>query len=310
MVARMKMSPSAVVSLYRHKTLLGLLQGFGGKLSNIDLQKLLFLFTHLCQKDKSYEFVPFRYGCFSFQSYADRRKLVERGIISADPDAWVLLSGKTHDYANDLTPSDRDKLALFRKQYAGVKGEALLKEVYTRFPYYATRSEIADRILSDGELQEVARLRPRQRAACFFTIGYEGKSFEQYLNQLIQNNVKLLCDVRKNPLSRKYGFSKKVLSETLESLGIRYFHLPELGIVSEKRQALKTRADYNRLFDEYEATTLRKNKAALEQLFDLFKEHKRIAITCFEAEECMCHRGRVATTLQQLPEWKFDIKHL
>ena len=298
------------ISLYRHKTLLALLQVFGGKLSNIDLQKLLFLFTQQCQQDKSYDFVPFRYGCFSFQSYADRRKFVERGIISDNPDAWHLADDKMHNFIEELTTGDNAKLKLFRERYAELRGDALLKEVYTRFPYYATRSEIAERILSDEELQAVAGLRPSQRAARFFTIGYEGKSFEQYLNQLIQNNVKLLCDVRKNPLSRKYGFSKRVLSETLQSLGIAYVHLPALGIVSDKRRTLATQNDYFRLFDEYEATTLQENEAALQQLFELTKTHKRVAITCFEAEECMCHRGRVAKALQALPEWQFKVEHL
>jgi hypothetical protein len=38
-----------------------------------------------------------------------------------------------------------------------------------------------------------------------YTLGYEGISLEAYINKLIKNDVKLLCDVRKNPLSRKFG---------------------------------------------------------------------------------------------------------
>jgi uncharacterized protein (DUF488 family) len=304
----MTISSASKVTFHRHKVLLSVLHAFGGRLSNIELQKYLFLFTQLCQQDKSYEFVPFRYGCFSFQSYADRRKLVDMGVISPDPDSWQLADDT--DYAGQLAASEREKLSLFRAKYAGITGEALIREVYTRFPYYVIRSEIADQLLSSDELALVDEQRPRQRASRFFTIGYEGKSFEQYLNQLLRNNVRVLCDVRKNPLSRKYGFSKTVLSHTLESLGILYIHLPALGIVSEKRQTLKTVSDYNRLFDDYEASTLKQNQTALQQLFDIVKKHKRVAITCFEAEECMCHRGRVAKALQQLPEWKYNIEHL
>jgi len=299
---------SPKVTFHRHKVLLSVLQAFGGRLSNIELQKYLFLFTQLCQQNKSYEFVPFRYGCFSFQSYADRRKLVDLGVISPDPDRWQLTDDA--DFSGQLSAGEREKLILFRGKYADLTGEALIREVYTRFPYYAIRSEIADRLLSSDELALVDTQRPRQRDCRFFTIGYEGKSFEQYLNQLLRNNVRVLCDVRKNPLSRKYGFSKTVLSQTLESLGIAYIHLPELGIVSEKRQTLETASDYKRLFDDYEASTLKQNQAALQQLFNIVKKHKRVAITCFEAEECMCHRGRVAKALQQLPEWKYNIEHL
>lgn len=304
----MTISSSKKMVFHRQKVLLSILQAFGGRLSNIELQKYLFLFTQLCQQNRSYEFVPFRYGCFSFQSYADRRKLVDRGAISPDPNHWQLVNDT--DYSAELTAGEREKLILFRKKYADMTGDALIREVYTRFPYYAIRSEIADRLLSPDELVLVEKQRPRQRASRFFTIGYEGKSFEQYLNQLLRNNVRVLCDVRKNPLSRKYGFSKTVLSQTLESLGIRYIHLPELGIVSDKRKTLETETDYKRLFDEYEASTLQRNGAALQQLFGTVKKHKRVAITCFEAEECMCHRGRVANALQQLPEWKYRIEHL
>lgn len=62
-----------------------------------------------------------------------------------------------------------------------------------------------------------------------FTIGYEGSSLDGYLNRLIKNNVRTLIDLRRNPLSRKYGFSKKTLAETVKKLGIDYVHIPELA---------------------------------------------------------------------------------
>jgi len=91
----------------RQKLLLALLQKFGGKLTSIDLQKYLFLFTETCQQDKSYEFVPYRFGCFSFQSYADRRKFVDFGILDAG-DKWFLLPTDA-DYVSMLAPSDQKK---------------------------------------------------------------------------------------------------------------------------------------------------------------------------------------------------------
>ncbi|WP_322789506.1 DUF488 domain-containing protein [Bartonella elizabethae] len=56
----------------------------------------------------------------------------------------------------------------------------------------------------------------------FFTIGYEGKSLDHYLNCLIENNVKTLCDVRKNPISRKHCFSKRQLEKAISNIGIKY----------------------------------------------------------------------------------------
>ncbi|MGV3592360.1 MAG: DUF488 family protein [Gammaproteobacteria bacterium] len=300
--------PTQLVTFYRQKVLLALLQSFGGKLRNIEFQKYLFLFTHLCQREKSYEFVPFKYGCFSFQSYADRRRLVEIGAITGDPDHWVLESGD--DYVKMLDEGDRKKLGIFKLKYAALRGEDLIREIYTKFPYYAINSEIAATLLTPAQLEKIAEARPVKTDHRFFTIGYEGKSLERYLNLLICNSVKVLCDVRKNPLSRKYGFSKSTLADTLPKLGIEYMHMPQLGIESDKRQDLVTRRDYDRLFDEYEATTLRSNTQAVTELLKLVDDNKRVAITCFEAEHCMCHRGRVANALAKQPQWNYEITHL
>jgi len=144
----------------------------------------------------------------------------------------------------------------------------------------------------------------------FFTIGYEGNSFEHYLNRLINNNVKVLCDVRKNAISRKYGFSKKTLANALENLGIQYIHFSELGIESEKRKNLIVKSDYDALFEEYENTTLKENAKALENIYNVFLEKKRVAITCFEADHCMCHRNSVVKALLKFPSWQFPIEHI
>ncbi|WP_375693804.1 DUF488 family protein [Bartonella sp. AP32XZML] len=145
---------------------------------------------------------------------------------------------------------------------------------------------------------------------CFFTIGYEGKSLENYLSCLIENNIKTLCDVRKNPISRKHGFSKRQLEEAVSNIDIEYMHMPELGIASEKRRNLKTQKDYDRLFEDYQNTTLKNNSCAINKLYKMFLNKKRVAITCFEANVCMCHRGQLALALTQLPDWKYEIKHI
>jgi uncharacterized protein (DUF488 family) len=289
---------------YRQKTLLGLLKAFKGRLPRRDFQKYLFLFTQEFEKQPSFEFVPYKYGCFSFQSYADKRRLVEIGALVDDED-WRL----SRDYSGgDLF--DDEAFDRFYRKYSSLKGDDLVQDVYRRYPYYAIKSEIADRLMDDEEIALIKSARPKTAKPCFFTIGYEGSSFEGYLNRLIQNNVTTLVDVRRNPLSRKYGFSKKTLSETVEKLGIEYIHIPQLGISSDQRQELNTQADYDRLFASYEKNELKKNKAALNQLFEIFKDRKRVAITCFEARVCMCHRGRIAKTLQQLPDWQYDINHI
>lgn len=296
------------ISFYRQKILLALLQAFGGRVTNVDFQKYLFLFTTLCQAEKSYEFVPFKYGCFSFQSYADRRRLVELGVI-LPTENWCIGEGD-NDYISLLKKEDQKKIELFKNKYGRVRGNDLIRVVYAKYPYYAINSEIAANLMSSQELVEIQSAQPSQSETCLYTIGYEGQSFEHYLNRLIKNNIKVLCDVRKNPLSRKYGFSKSTLSETLDKLGIEYVHIPELGIVSEKRQELKNQRDYDILFNEYEKTVLVANNGALLNLLKIVISKKRVAITCFEAESCMCHRSRVAKAIQALPDWNYSVQHI
>ena len=87
-----------------------------------------------------------------------------------------------------------------------------------------------------------------------FTIGYEKRSVDEYISLLLANDVALVIDVRKNPLSRKKGFSKKALANSLSHVGISYRHMPELGIDSSLRKNLKDRDDYDQLFVHYTPT--------------------------------------------------------
>ena len=67
---------------------------------------------------------------------------------------------------------------------------------------------MAPKLLSAKELLMVDAQRNRESKAVLFTVGYEGRTLDAYLDLLIRNNVKILCDVRKNPFSMKYGFSR------------------------------------------------------------------------------------------------------
>ena len=61
----------------RQRLLLTLLDALRDPVSNMDFQKLLFFYTQDCEKTPTYEFVPYKFGGFSFTSYADKRRLME-----------------------------------------------------------------------------------------------------------------------------------------------------------------------------------------------------------------------------------------
>lgn len=283
----------------RQRLLLTLLDSFGGVVAHTDFQKLLLLYTHDWQTEPSYEFVPYHFGGFSFTSYADKRRLIERGLLIEHESQWEL-SATGRQAARRERPLVEHTLRFAAAN--PLRGDELIADVYRRHPYYATRSKVANRVLpAKADRERVAAARPTPLGPGLLTIGYEGKSLENYLNQLLRASVTVLCDVRRNPLSRKYGFAKSTLRQACDGVGIRYEHLPELGIASEERRDLKVQADYDSLFAIYERDNLPKQTAALAKIRAWIEhEHERVALTCYEAEPCQCHRHCVAEALERL----------
>lgn len=293
----------------RQHVLLTLLDALGGAVKHTDFQKLLFLFTQECEAEPSYEFVPYRFGGFSFTSYADKRKLIEKGFLADDDQHWELTDvGRKVARERAVNPL---QAVAFCRQHAKLRGNGLIIEQYKRYPYYAARSELLDKLALEPEaLARIVAARPKPQAAGLLTIGYEGRSLESYLNELLRSGVTILCDVRRNPLSRKYGFSKGTLSKACAGVGIRYEHLPELGIASEARQGLATQADYDELFAEYERTALPRQGVALGIIAGWIAAGDRVALTCYERLPEQCHRHCVAEALERMGVAAKGARHL
>jgi len=300
------MSELRAPAYHRQRLLLFLLEQAGGHLEKLDLQKLLFLYVQESGANH-YAFAPYHYGCYSFLAADDLDLLRKRGWLAEDGYdiklqsdlmryPWALESGERHWMRRWLTKNP-------------LRGESLIREVYRRYPYYATRSKIKERLLDAGELERVrAAARPKGGAGkALYTIGYEGLHFEQYVNKLLKNGVRLLCDVRRNPLSRKFGFSKKSLTSLLPKIGIAYEHVPALGIASESRQNLETERDRELLFADYRET-LPEREEALGRVLALMGEHGRIALTCLESEPHRCHRHCVSDRLAE--QHGVPVRHL
>jgi uncharacterized protein (DUF488 family) len=47
-----------------------------------------------------------------------------------------------------------------------------------------------------------------------------------------------------------------------------------------------------------------------KRILDLLKKHQRIALTCFEANICQCHRKHLAEAIANLPEFDYELKHI
>ncbi len=292
---------------YRRKIILALLQLFDGRLEKIRLQKLLFLFSQK-QEKRVYDFIPYRFGSYSYSANADMTAMVSRGFLSAEEKHFTKTD--TTNYLNQLRPVDLKLLHEVKTNYGNMNATALMKHTYTNFPFYAINSEVAESILNRSDLEIVNACKPKSDKTILFTIGDQGISLEEYLVRLIKNDVKILVDVRNNPQSMKYGFSKTRLKSYCASLGIEYIHIPEVGIHTGQRQELHTQNDYDKLFANYRKDDLSKTTSHQTKILELLKKHKRIALTCFEANICQCHRKPLAESISSFSGIKYEVKHI
>lgn len=281
----------------RQHLLLALLDAVGGRSNNRDFQELLFLFSQEHPTAGLYEFVPCKYGAFSFTAYADRRELVTAGLLADNEASWQLSDGGRHTVGGQY----HSMVQSFVSEFGALHGDALMREAYRRYPYFAIRSEIADRVLGDDA---ETRRRIEEASVCrvhaaLLSIGYQGRSLEGYLNEILRAGVSQLCDVRRNPNSRQYGFSKPALDLACQSVGIIYRHIPELGVPVEGRRNLKTQADYDAQYEAFVREGLPQQQPLLAEIAAWVRAGDRIALTCYDRDPGRSHRRCVAGVLEK-----------
>lgn len=291
---------------YRRKIILALLEQFKGSLPGTVFHELLFLY---CQKqtEPAFDFVPDKHSCFSFQANQDLLTMVKYKLVDDLNSKWTFKAKES--FISQLEKKDRDNLFGIYNKFVKLNETDLSKYVYEKFPYYGVKSEISENIAADNQLIKAEKAKLIRDEYAIFTIGYEGRTVEAYANLLIKNDVKILCDVRKNPLSMKYGFSKKQLKAVVESVGITYLHFPSLGIESEKRKNLSDKIDYDRLFAGYKKQ-LKNKKKEIGELSELVNKNRRIALTCFERDVNYCHRNYTANELWEYQNRIYPVIHL
>jgi hypothetical protein len=292
---------------YRRKIILSLLQLFGGKVDKVRLQHLLFLFSRL-QEKPDYDFVPCCSGCCSYSAAADIAALAGKGLLGEDEKGCCKVDKS--DYLHQLKPDDLRLLLEVKEDYGKMNAPALEQHIYQHDPFYAGGNKAVASVLTEEAWDKIKKTGLKENKIVLFTLGYEGVSLEAYLVRLLKNDVKVLVDVRSNPFSRKYGFSKNQLKKYGESSGIAYVHIPEVGIPSGQRQELNTPGDYGRLFEAYRKNMLPHTTAHQVHILSLLKEHKRIALTCFEADACQCHRKYLAEAIEKLSGFACEVKHI
>src|SRR5579863_10110496 len=98
----------------------------------------------------------------------------------------------------------------------------------------------------------MARSPARKCSAAFFTLGYQSHSPGSFLRVLSANRVAIVVDVRRNPVSRKRGFSRAPLQEMVGRVGIEYLHLPALGTPRAIRKFYQRTGNVGVALERYE----------------------------------------------------------
>jgi uncharacterized protein (DUF488 family) len=289
---------------YRRKILLALIEIFGGNLHNTDCEKLLFNFCKVTGKNY-YDFFPHRFGPFSIVSYYDKQRLTELGLLKHTQSFSL---NTNHSYFKDLRPSDQK--AMLALKASNVRGSKLIKKIYRENPQFTSRSEILEQRFDSEEIKHLKFAWNTDKSPMIFTIGYEGETIDSFLYKLISNNVTAVIDIRNNPLSMKFGFSKKSFKDYVEKTGMKYFHIPELGIPSAMRKGLGQKISYKRLFENYENRLLPELNEAKDYLLKLINKYSRVALVCFEADHHYCHRSILLQYLKKKRVLKKPVFHL
>jgi hypothetical protein len=112
---------------YRKKLILALFKELGRELNSTQFQKHLFLVT-IKQENKSFYFVPYYYGCFSFQANQDILTMKRQGLLSERDSHIVLVD--TKDYFQELTISDQNIIKDVKSKFGGMSSNDLIRYVY------------------------------------------------------------------------------------------------------------------------------------------------------------------------------------
>lgn len=149
--------------------------------------------------------------------------------------------------------------------------------------------------LTRAAVKKIAERSPRLTGTVV-SVGYEGRTLDEFLDRLTTFGVTAVADVRLTPLSRKRGFSKKALNEALQHRDIAYLHLRGLGNPKDNREAFRSGSAASR--KRYVAVAEESGAQDLNELTALIRDH-RVALLCFELDHLSCHRSCVTEILQR-----------
>jgi ParB family chromosome partitioning protein len=160
---------------------------------------------------------------------------------------------------------------------------------------------------------EVRLAKKRFLNSTIYTIGYEGKTIEQFIKLLKDNGIEQLIDVRLSAESQfKADFNKEILQRELTREKIKYIHRPDYGVSYEWQNPYKDGAIPVECFEKYYRWHVKKELGADFPVFvKNIKETGKTALMCMEKtakptkdQKLTCHRSILANLMLESLEFQ------
>lgn len=145
-------------------------------------------------------------------------------------------------------------------------------------------------------------------AETIWTIGHSTRPLDGFLELLAAHQIEAVADVRRYPGSRRWPhFAREALAAALESRGLLYTWLPELGGRRTPRPDSPNTAWRSAAFRGYaDYMSTEPFADGLGRLVNL-AFGLRTSILCAESLWWRCHRGLIADVLRWL---QFEVIHI
>ena len=302
--------PARFALLKRQRVALAVLSRFGKgdnmRVGRIRYVKLMFLLRQerglIDSLPNFYDFLPYKQGPYSFSLYSELGKLSQLGCLDdSDEKSFSLYPDQLNSVErifSELPESVLRAIAKIEVRCKNLDDDRLIAEVYKRYPEYTVNSE---------KHWAPRRDRPQPAKMAVYTAGYQGISVDAFLHRLLQRGILNIIDVRANPLSRRYGLSKRELARIAGEIGLEYQHFPALGISGSRRRDLSDSASYQRLLSWYRCELLPEANEYILQVGKLMSGTPSVLI-CFEEDHRCCHRSPLADAVAK--SRKLEVEHL
>lgn len=278
---------------WKQKMLLTLLKFLNNeRCSRLRVFKMAFLLgENIC----FYDFVPYKFGPYSFEMDKDLRIFNNHGLINMEGDKIHINHHVIKSLSIKTDTDKEDKIREIINEFENMNEKNLLKYVYENHPFYTQNSLLIKQKRTKNQTAPIS----------IYTIGYQNLSIDLFISILIKKGIKVVLDVRNKPFSHKYGFNYHWLKKYLKKFGLEYVNIPQLGIEEKYRNTLS----YSELWNHY-SISLKKRKDYINEAIDKVLK-KPTVLMCYEMNFDDCHRLRLAKAIQalvNLPIINFETK--